>query len=109
MDLTPVCRCIKKLESKSVTLSEAFIPLQFNAGDALYDWSQEVVVLGDSLIFWYVKRWHDMIVKQLERINLFIFNEFGMKCDFVRSFSGRGRNRNILNYRLFMRGLHFIF
>ncbi len=41
------CHFIKQLESKSVTSSQAFIPLQFNATDALqFDWSEIVVVLG---------------------------------------------------------------
>ncbi len=44
---TPVCRFIKQLKSESSSISQAFIPLQFDAGDALqFDWSQEVVVLG---------------------------------------------------------------
>jgi len=42
----PVCRFIKKLKSTSLTPQQAFIPLQFESGDAMqFDWSQEVVVL----------------------------------------------------------------
>ena len=43
---SPVCRFIKKLKSEP-SLSSAFIPLQFKAGDALqFDWSEEHIVLG---------------------------------------------------------------
>ena len=44
---TTVCRFIKQLKTESSSLSQAFVPLQFDAGDALqFDWSHEVVVLG---------------------------------------------------------------
>lgn len=44
---SPVCRFIKKLKSTQASPQQAFIPLQFTAGDAMqFDWSQEVVVLG---------------------------------------------------------------
>ncbi len=44
---TTLCRFVKQLKSESSSLSQAFIPLKFDAGDALqFDWSHEVVVLG---------------------------------------------------------------
>ena len=44
---SPVCRFIKKLKSAHASPQQAFIPLQFESGDAMqFDWSQEVVVLG---------------------------------------------------------------
>jgi len=44
---SPICRFIKGLKQTSDSTSQAYIPLQFDAGDALqFDWSQEVVVLG---------------------------------------------------------------
>ena len=43
---SPVCRYIKLLKSEP-SLSGAFIPLHFKAGDAMqFDWSEEHVVLG---------------------------------------------------------------
>jgi len=43
----PVCRFIKKHRSTRQGHHQAFIPLQFEAGDAMqFDWSEEVVVLG---------------------------------------------------------------
>jgi len=43
---SPVCRFIKKLKSSHGSPQQAFIPLQFESGDAMqFDWSQEVVVL----------------------------------------------------------------
>ncbi|MFT7687943.1 MAG: transposase [Candidatus Azotimanducaceae bacterium] len=45
---SPVCRFIKKLKATHGTNHKAFIPLSFKPGDAMqFDWSQEVVVLGD--------------------------------------------------------------
>lgn len=44
---SPVCRFIKLLREAGTSLDQAFIPLSFQAGDALqFDWSQEHVVLG---------------------------------------------------------------
>lgn len=43
----PVCRFIRKHKSTQHNHHQAFIPLQFEAGDAMqFDWSEEVVVLG---------------------------------------------------------------
>lgn len=43
----PVCRYLKKARSSPEHSAPAFIPLQFEPGDALqFDWSEEVVVLG---------------------------------------------------------------
>ena len=43
---SPVCRYIKLLKSEP-SLSGAFIPLHFKAGDAMqFDWSEEHVILG---------------------------------------------------------------
>jgi len=44
---SPVCRWIKKLKSSQPSTVDAFIPLVFDAGDAMqFDWSLEVVSLG---------------------------------------------------------------
>jgi transposase len=44
---SPVCRFVRALKADSSRLSQAFIPLHFNPGDALqFDWSEEHVVLG---------------------------------------------------------------
>jgi len=44
---SPVCRFIKQLRENGNTRNQAFIPMTFEAGDAMqFDWSQEVVVLG---------------------------------------------------------------
>jgi transposase len=44
---SPVRRFIKDLKSEQSSLQQAYIPLQFKAGDVMqFDWSQEVVVLG---------------------------------------------------------------
>ena len=44
---SPVARFIKKLKSAASSPQKAYIPLQFDAGDAMqFDWSMEVVVLG---------------------------------------------------------------
>ena len=44
---SPVCRIIKQFKQDQDTTHDAFIPLYFEAGDALqFDWSEEVVVLG---------------------------------------------------------------
>ena len=44
---SPVCRFIKKLKTTQLSLTDAFIPLAFKAGDAMqFDWSLEVVMLG---------------------------------------------------------------
>ena len=44
---SPVCRFIKRQKATQASLGHAFIPLQFEAGDAMqFDWSMEVVVLG---------------------------------------------------------------
>lgn len=43
---SPVCRFVKKLRATQLSLNDAFIPLNFKAGDAMqFDWSLEVVVL----------------------------------------------------------------
>jgi transposase len=43
----PVCRFIKTLKEDHTSSSDGFIPMRFDAGDAMqFDWSQEVVVLG---------------------------------------------------------------
>lgn len=42
-----VCRFIKQLKAQQGSSKEAYIPLCFEAGNALqFDWSQEVVILG---------------------------------------------------------------
>ena len=44
---SPVCRFIQALKRDSSVSQQAFIPLLFEAGDAVqFDWSQEVVMLG---------------------------------------------------------------
>jgi transposase len=44
---SPVCRFIKSLKEAETGSTGAFIPLAFDAGDALqFDWSEEHVVLG---------------------------------------------------------------
>ena len=44
---SPVCRFIQGLKRDSGVSQQAFIPLLFEAGDAVqFDWSQEVVMLG---------------------------------------------------------------
>jgi len=44
---TPVCRFIKQLKEEGNNNHKAFIPMTFEAGDAMqFDWSQEVVTLG---------------------------------------------------------------
>ena len=44
---SPVCRFIKKLKTTQLSLTDAFIPLVFKAGDAMqFDWSLEVVMLA---------------------------------------------------------------
>lgn len=44
---TPVCRFVKQLKQENNQHQKAFIPMTFEAGDALqFDWSQEIVVLG---------------------------------------------------------------
>ena len=44
---SPVCRYIQKLKAVHDSTHQAFIPLQFEAGDAMqFDWSMEVVVLN---------------------------------------------------------------
>ncbi len=43
---SPVCRFIKKLKTTQLSLTDAFIPLAFKAGDAMqFDWSLEIVVI----------------------------------------------------------------
>ncbi len=43
----PVVRFIKKLKQSNTIQGQAFIPMEFELGDAVqFDWSQEVVVLG---------------------------------------------------------------
>ena len=43
---SPVCRWIKNLKSSQPSTVDAFIPLNFEAGDAMqFDWSMEVVVI----------------------------------------------------------------
>jgi transposase len=43
----PVCRYLRKVRSTQPGVNQAFIPLQFDPGDAMqFDWSEEVVVLG---------------------------------------------------------------
>lgn len=43
----PVCRFVKDLKFDASQLTQAFIPLHFEPGDALqFDWSEEHVVLG---------------------------------------------------------------
>ena len=44
---TTVCRFIKRLTRQASGTTEAYVPLCFDAGDAMqFDWSQEVVILG---------------------------------------------------------------
>ena len=44
---TTVCRFIKRLKGKASGMTEAYVPLCFDMGDAMqFDWSQEVVMLG---------------------------------------------------------------
>ena len=44
---TTVCRFISQLKSQSSKTKEAYVPLCFEAGEAMqFDWSQEVVILG---------------------------------------------------------------
>lgn len=44
---TTVCRFIKRLKGKASGMTEAYVPLFFDMGDAMqFDWSQEVVMLG---------------------------------------------------------------
>jgi len=44
---SPVCRFVKKLKTAQHSLTNAFIPLTFQAGDAMqFDWSLEVVMLA---------------------------------------------------------------
>ena len=43
---SPVCRFIKKLKTQQLSLTDAFIPLVFKAGDAMqFDWSLEIVMI----------------------------------------------------------------
>jgi len=43
---SPVCRFVKKLKATQLSLYDAFVPLNFKAGDAMqFDWSLEVVML----------------------------------------------------------------
>lgn len=43
---SPVCRFIKKLKTTQLSLTDAFVPLVFKAGDAMqFDWSLEVVMI----------------------------------------------------------------
>ena len=43
---SPVCRFIKKLKTQPLSLTDAFIPLVFKAGDAMpFDWSLEIVMI----------------------------------------------------------------
>jgi transposase len=43
---SPVCRFIKKLKTTQLSLTDAFVPLIFKAGDAMqFDWSLEVVMI----------------------------------------------------------------
>lgn len=43
---SPVCRFIKKLKTIQLSLTDAFVPLIFKAGDAMqFDWSLEVVMI----------------------------------------------------------------
>jgi transposase len=43
---SPVCRFIKKLKTAQLSLTDAFVPLIFKAGDAMqFDWSLEVVMI----------------------------------------------------------------
>jgi len=44
---SPVCRFIKKLKTTQLSLTDAFVPLIFKAGDAMqFDWSLEVVMIA---------------------------------------------------------------